>query len=75
LVVVSFVIEKDGSVSNVKILKGVTPNLDEEAMRVVKKMPNWSPGTQRSRAVRVQINLPIRFTLTDSGKKDKKDKQ
>ncbi len=63
LVVVSFVVEKNGSISNVKILKGVTPNINNEAIRVVKNMPKWKPGKQRGKSVRVTINLPIRFTL------------
>lgn len=63
LVVVSFVVEKDGSITNVKVLKGVTPNINAEAERVVKKMPRWKPGRQRGKPVRVAINLPIRFTL------------
>lgn len=63
LVVVSFTVEKDGSINNVKILKGVTPNINEEAIRVVKHMPRWNPGKQRGKSVRVNVNLPIRFTL------------
>lgn len=63
LVVISFVVEKDGSLSNVSIYKGLTPNLDEEAIRVVRKMPKWNPGMQTGRNVRVIINLPLRFTL------------
>lgn len=63
LVVVSFVVEKDGSVNKVEILKGVTPNINEEAIRVVNAMPRWSPGKQRGKPVRVTINVPIRFTL------------
>ncbi|MBL6962221.1 MAG: energy transducer TonB [Bacteroidetes bacterium] len=62
-VVVNFVVEKDGSINNVKILKGITPNINEEALRVVKEMPNWMPGKQRGKPVRVYVNLPIRFTL------------
>ncbi|HPD64760.1 MAG TPA: energy transducer TonB [Bacteroidia bacterium] len=63
LVVVSFVVEKDGSVNKVEILKGVTPNINDEAIRVIKAMPKWSPGKQRGKPVRVTINVPIRFTL------------
>jgi len=63
LVVVSFTVEKDGSISNVNILKSMTPNLDAEAIRVVKSMPKWNPGRQSGRNVRVTINVPIRFTL------------
>ncbi len=63
LVVVSFVVEKDGSITNIKILKGLTPNINNEAIRVVQNMPKWKPGKQRGKPVRVTINLPIRFTL------------
>jgi len=63
MVIVSFIVEKDGSLSNIHILKGVSPALDEEAMRVIKSMPNWKPGKQRGKEVRVSINLPIRFSL------------
>ncbi len=62
-VFVTFVVEKDGSVADVKLLKGIGSGCDEEAMRVIKSMPNWKPGTQRGKAVRVQYNLPIKFAL------------
>lgn len=62
-VFVSFVIRKDGSIANVKVLRGVSPELDAEAVRVVKMMPAWTPGRQRGEAVNVQFNMPIRFTL------------
>lgn len=62
-VYVQFVVEPDGSISNIKILKGIGAGCDEEAVRVVKKMPKWKPGKQRSKPVRVYFNLPIRFTL------------
>jgi len=63
LVVASFIIEKDGRITDIKILKGVTPDIDKELIRVLKKMPRWSPGKQKGKAVRVRINLPVRFTL------------
>lgn len=62
-VIVSFVIEKDGSVSTTKVLRGVHKSLDNEAMRVVNEMPKWTPGTQRGKAVRVQYTLPIIFSI------------
>ncbi|MFN2395112.1 MAG: TonB family protein [Bacteroidales bacterium] len=62
-VFVSFIVEKDGSVSDVKVLRSVATSLDEEAMRVAKAMPAWKPGRQRGENVRVQYNLPIRFAL------------
>ena len=62
-VFVSFVIEKDGSVTDVTILRVIGGGCDEEAIRVVEKMPNWIPGQQRNVPVRVSFNLPIKFTL------------
>jgi protein TonB len=62
-VYVRFVVEKDGSITNVSIARGVTPELDKEAMRVVKMMPNWSPGKQRARPVRTNVVIPIVFKL------------
>ncbi|MCF6171582.1 MAG: energy transducer TonB [Bacteroidales bacterium] len=62
-VFVNFVVEKDGSISNVKVLRGIGGGCDEEAIRVVKSMPKWKPGKQRGKPVRVSFNLPIKFTL------------
>ena len=62
-VFVNFVVEPDGSVSNVKVLRGIGGGCDEEAMRVVKGMPKWSPGKQRGKAVRVSYTLPVVFKL------------
>ncbi len=62
-VFVNFVVEPNGSVSNVKILRGIGGGCDEEAIRVVEAMPKWTPGRQRGKAVRVSFNLPVRFTL------------
>jgi protein TonB len=61
---ITFVVEKDGSITEVKILRGVKdgPGYDAEAKRVVEMMPKWKPGTQNGRTVRVQFNMPIRFT-------------
>jgi len=63
IVYVTFVIAKDGSIDNVKVLRGIGGGCDEEALRVIKNMPKWTPGKQRGRAVRVQYNIPIRFIL------------
>ncbi len=63
MVVLTFVIEKDGSVSDVKVLRGIGGGCDEEAMRVTRSMPRWSAGKQRGQSVRVQFNLPVRFVL------------
>lgn len=62
-VFVTFVIGPDGKVRDVKVLRGIKGGCDEEAVRVVQNMPNWKPGKQRGKAVSVQYNLPIRFTL------------
>ena len=62
-VFVTFVIEKDGQVSSAKILRDIGGGCGEEAIRVVKSMPKWKPGTQRGNPVRVQFNLPVSFML------------
>ena len=62
-VFVNFVVEPDGSVSNVMVLRGIGGGCDEEAMRVVKGMPKWTPGKQRGKAVRVSYTLPVVFKL------------
>ncbi len=62
-VFVNFVVEPDGSVTNVKVLRGIGGGCDEEAMRVVKSMPKWKPGKQRGKAVRVSYTLPVVFKL------------
>lgn len=62
-VVASFVIEKDGSITDAKILRDIGGQCGDEALRVVNMMPKWTPGKQRGRAVRVQFNLPVRFKL------------
>lgn len=62
-VVVGFVVERDGSITDVNILRGVDPSLDREAMRVVKSMPRWNPGKQNGSAVRVKYQCPVSFRL------------
>lgn len=62
-VILSFVVEPNGSVSNVNILRGVDPALDKEAIRVVKSSPKWKAGMQRGKPVRVSFNIPIIFVL------------
>ena len=62
-VVVSFVVEKDGSITQVQVVRGVDPSLDKEAVRVTKAMPKWTPGKQNGQAVRVKYNLPVTFKL------------
>ena len=62
-VVVAFVVERDGSITDVHIARGVDPSLDKEAVRVVKSMPKWTPGKQNGSAVRVKFNVPVAFRL------------
>lgn len=63
IVYVGFVVEPDGSVSHVEVLRGIGGGCDEEAIRVVKNMPLWKPGKQRNIPVRVRFTLPVKFTL------------
>jgi len=63
VVYVTFVVGRDGKITDVKVLRGIGGGCDEEAVRVVKSMPPWKPGKQRGKPVTVQYNLPIRFTL------------
>lgn len=62
-VYVTFVVDKDGSVSNANIARGVDPSLDQEALRVVNSLPSWKPGKQRGQPVRVSYTVPINFVL------------
>ena len=62
-VIVTFVVEKDGSITDVRVVKGVDPSLDKEAQRVVKGMPKWIPGKQNGSAVRVKYTVPVTFRL------------
>ena len=62
-VYVTFVVEKDGKVNNIRVIRKIGGGCDEEAVRVVQAMPKWKPGKQRGKAVRVQYNLPIKFQL------------
>lgn len=62
-VYVTFVVEKNGAVTDVRVLRGIGGGCDEEAVRVIKAMPKWQPGKQRGKPVRVQFNMPIKFTL------------
>ena len=62
-VVVTFVVEKDGSITDVNVVKSVDPSLDKEAQRVVKSMPKWIPGKQNGSAVRVKYTVPVTFRL------------
>lgn len=62
-VFISFVVNTDGTLTDVQVLKGIGFGCDEEAVRVIQRMPRWRPGKQSGRAVRVKFNLPIAFTL------------
>lgn len=62
-VYVTFVVERDGSIANPRVLKDIGGGCGAEAIRVVKSMPKWKPGKQRGKAVRVQFNLPVSFNL------------
>ena len=63
-VIVQFVVNKDGSICDEKVVRSVDPQLDAEALRVVRSMPNWTPGKQRGEAVRVRFTLPVTFRLS-----------
>ena len=62
-VVISFVVERDGHITDVQVARSVDPSLDKEAQRVVKSMPKWIPGKQNGSAVRVKYNVPVSFRL------------
>jgi len=62
-VICQFVVNKDGSIVDVEVVRPVDPSLDKEAIRVIKSMPAWSPGKQRGKSVRVKYTLPVNFKL------------
>ena len=62
-VTISFVVERDGSITDVRVAKSVDPSLDREAARVVSSMPRWNPGKQNGSTVRVKYNVPVSFKL------------
>lgn len=62
-VTASFIVEKDGSISDIEVIRGVDPSLDKEAVRVLSQMPNWKPGTQRGKEVAVKYTVPVTFRL------------
>jgi TonB family protein len=72
-VFVGFVVEKDGSISNVKVLKGIGGGCDEEAVRVISSMPKWKPGKQKGKPVRVNYQIPIVFKLGNPQKTKEQD--
>ena len=72
-VIVRFVVGRDGSVSDVEVMRGVSPELDAEAVRVVSLMPKWIPGKQRGKAVAVKYTMPIMFRLQTPAQEQKKE--
>ncbi len=62
-VITNFVVERDGSITDVQVVRGVDPSLDREAIRVIQSMPRWKPGQQRGQPVRVRFTLPVVFRL------------
>lgn len=68
-VTVHFVVNADGSLSNIGIIRGVDPELDGEAVRVISAMPKWKPGTQGGKPVRVKYTVPVMFRLNDEKRK------
>ena len=64
-VIVQFVVNTDSTISDVKVVKPVNPHFDQEALRVVKAMPKWKPGTQHGKPVRVRFTLPVTFRLPE----------
>ncbi len=70
-VYVNFIIDAEGNVINPKIIKGVSPEIDAEVLRVIQKMPKWKPGFHRGKAVRVSYNIPVTFWLCDDGTTEK----
>lgn len=67
-VLVQFIVDKDGSIINAQVFKGINPECDAEALRVIKNAPKWSPGLQKGKPVKVKITVPIIFKLI-KGKK------
>ena len=62
-VIVQFVVDKDGTITNPEVVRGVDPYLDKEAVRVISSMPKWKPGVQNGKKVRVKYTVPVMFRL------------
>lgn len=62
-VVCTFVVERDGSISDIQVSRGLDPSLDKEAVRVLSSMPHWIPGKQKGKVVRVKCSVPVTFRL------------
>lgn len=72
-VIVKFVVEADGSIADPEIIKGVSPSLDREALRVVREMPKWAPGKVNGKPVASWFNLPVSFKLTETTSEEKSE--
>lgn len=72
-VVMQFIVEKDGSITNVRVARKLSPELDKEALRILKKMPNWNPGMKDGEPVRVKYTMPILFRLPKENPNNPKD--
>ena len=62
-VIVQFVVEKDGSIKDIKVVRGIDPSLDKEALRVINAMPKWEPGKHKGEAVSVKYTVPVNFKV------------
>ena len=62
-VILSFIVDRSGAITGLKVLRGIGKGCDEEAVRVIRSMPKWTPGKIKGKEVRVQMNLPVKFTL------------
>ena len=71
-VIVTFIVQKDGSITHAKIAKSIDPELDAEALRIVKGMPKWTPGTQNGKPVSVRYMVPVKFSLQKDATPGKK---
>ena len=74
-VIVQFIVEKDGSITDVKVVRSVSPILDAEALRVISSMPKWKPGMQRGKVVKVKYTMPVMFNLNKNKEQPKTNQQ
>ena len=74
-VIVQFIVEKDGSITEVKVARSVSPILDAEALRVISSMPKWKPGMQRGKVVKVKYTMPVMFNLNKDKEQPKTNQQ
>jgi len=68
-VITQFIVEKDGSITDAQVVRSVSPELNQEAIRIIKSMPRWIPGKQRNKVCRVKYTLPVNFKLPNEEKK------